>query len=107
MSLFEDENVKKAIRAFVSLVEVAVKVLLPKDAVTQAPSAPYVAPKKPVNMAAALLCSLNSPVPKKAVGDSIQPVNNRMSRTELDSHANMPVMGRDTLVVSDTGRVME
>eukprot|EP00957_Ditylum_brightwellii_P077898 5921120-Ditylum_brightwellii.AAC.1 len=30
-----------------------------------------------------------------------------MSRTELDSHTNMPCMGRDTLVVSDTGRVME
>ena len=41
------------------------------------------------------------------VGDSIQSVNNKMSRTELDSHANMPVMGRDALVVSDTGRAME
>ena len=42
-----------------------------------------------------------------AVGYSIQSVNNKMSRTELDSHANMPVMGRDALVVSDAGRVME
>jgi len=42
-----------------------------------------------------------------AVGDSIQSVNNKISRTELDSHANMPVMGRDALVVSDTGRAME
>ena len=42
-----------------------------------------------------------------AVGCSIQSVNNKISRTELDSHANMPVMGRDALVVSDTGRVME
>eukprot|EP00957_Ditylum_brightwellii_P144237 10989674-Ditylum_brightwellii.AAC.1 len=30
-----------------------------------------------------------------------------MSRTELDSHVNMPCMGRDALVVSDTGRVVE
>eukprot|EP00957_Ditylum_brightwellii_P107186 8178239-Ditylum_brightwellii.AAC.1 len=42
-----------------------------------------------------------------AVGDSIQLVNDRMSRTKLDSHANMPVIGRDALVVSDTGRVAE
>eukprot|EP00957_Ditylum_brightwellii_P138377 10547255-Ditylum_brightwellii.AAC.1 len=42
-----------------------------------------------------------------AEGDSIQSVNNKISRTELDSHANMPVMCRDALVVSDTGRVME
>eukprot|EP00957_Ditylum_brightwellii_P184961 14086321-Ditylum_brightwellii.AAC.1 len=30
-----------------------------------------------------------------------------MSRTELDSHANMLCMGRDASVVSDTGREME
>eukprot|EP00957_Ditylum_brightwellii_P037955 2870736-Ditylum_brightwellii.AAC.1 len=30
-----------------------------------------------------------------------------MSRTELDSHAKMLCIGRETLVVSDTGRVME
>eukprot|EP00957_Ditylum_brightwellii_P122322 9327996-Ditylum_brightwellii.AAC.1 len=30
-----------------------------------------------------------------------------MSRTELDSHTNMPCMGRDALVVSDTGRMMK
>eukprot|EP00957_Ditylum_brightwellii_P043805 3321909-Ditylum_brightwellii.AAC.1 len=65
MSLFEDEDVKNAIRASVSSVEVTVKVLPPKDIVTQALSAPYVALKKPVNMAAALLRSLNSPVPRK------------------------------------------
>eukprot|EP00957_Ditylum_brightwellii_P187339 14268246-Ditylum_brightwellii.AAC.1 len=34
-------------------------------------------------------------------------VGKRMSRTELDSHANMPVMGSDALVVSDTGRLMK
>eukprot|EP00957_Ditylum_brightwellii_P115513 8810920-Ditylum_brightwellii.AAC.1 len=39
-----------------------------------------------------------------AVGYSIQPVTNKISRTELDSHANIPVVGRDALVVSDTGR---
>eukprot|EP00957_Ditylum_brightwellii_P036484 2763308-Ditylum_brightwellii.AAC.1 len=30
-----------------------------------------------------------------------------MSRTKLDSHANMPVMSRDAFVVSVTRRVME
>eukprot|EP00957_Ditylum_brightwellii_P117232 8940844-Ditylum_brightwellii.AAC.1 len=65
MSLFEDKDVKKAIRASVSAVEVAVKVLLAKDTVTQAPSTPYMAPKKPVNMAAALLRSLNLPISRK------------------------------------------
>eukprot|EP00957_Ditylum_brightwellii_P196535 14974508-Ditylum_brightwellii.AAC.1 len=47
MSLFEDEDVKNAIRASVSSVEVAVKALPLKDAVSQALSAPYVALKKP------------------------------------------------------------
>eukprot|EP00957_Ditylum_brightwellii_P132607 10112560-Ditylum_brightwellii.AAC.1 len=65
MPLFKDEDVKKAIRDSVSSVEVTVKVLPPKDAVTQALSMPYVAPKKPINIAAALLRSLNSPVPRK------------------------------------------
>ena len=27
------------------------------------------------------------------------------SRTELDSHANMPVVGRHSYVISDTGRI--
>eukprot|EP00957_Ditylum_brightwellii_P065172 4943113-Ditylum_brightwellii.AAC.1 len=53
MFIIEDEDVKKAIRASVSSVEVTIKVLPPKDAVTQALSAPCVAPKKPVNMTAA------------------------------------------------------
>eukprot|EP00957_Ditylum_brightwellii_P074304 5645859-Ditylum_brightwellii.AAC.1 len=65
MSLFEDKDVKKAIRASVTSVEVAVKVLPPKDAVSQALSTPYVAPKKSVNLAAALMRSLNLPVPRK------------------------------------------
>eukprot|EP00957_Ditylum_brightwellii_P209642 15362595-Ditylum_brightwellii.AAC.1 len=30
-----------------------------------------------------------------------------MSRTELDSYANTPCIGRDALVISDTRRVME
>eukprot|EP00957_Ditylum_brightwellii_P113405 8646699-Ditylum_brightwellii.AAC.1 len=66
MSLFEDEDVKKAHRASVSSVEVDVKVLPPKDIVTQALSAPYVALKRPVNMAAALLHSLNLCIRKKS-----------------------------------------
>eukprot|EP00957_Ditylum_brightwellii_P045747 3470761-Ditylum_brightwellii.AAC.1 len=41
MSLFDDEDVKKAIRASVSSVEVNVKALPPKDAASQALSAPY------------------------------------------------------------------
>eukprot|EP00957_Ditylum_brightwellii_P184802 14076074-Ditylum_brightwellii.AAC.1 len=65
MSLSKDEDVKKAIRASVSSVEVAVKVLLPKDAVSQALSASYVAPKKSVNRAAGIMRSLNLPVPRK------------------------------------------
>eukprot|EP00957_Ditylum_brightwellii_P052412 3974549-Ditylum_brightwellii.AAC.1 len=40
-----------------------------------------------------------------AVEYSIQSEHNRMSRTELDSYATMPVMGRDALVVPDTGKV--
>eukprot|EP00957_Ditylum_brightwellii_P151578 11543600-Ditylum_brightwellii.AAC.1 len=40
-------------------------------------------------------------------GQSIQSVSNKISRTEADSHANMPMMGRDSFIVSDTGRVME
>eukprot|EP00957_Ditylum_brightwellii_P168893 12855839-Ditylum_brightwellii.AAC.1 len=65
MSLFEDKDVKKAIRASVSSVEVAVKELPPKDAVSQALSVPYVAPKNPINLVAALMHSLNLPVPRK------------------------------------------
>eukprot|EP00957_Ditylum_brightwellii_P148302 11291059-Ditylum_brightwellii.AAC.1 len=61
MSLFEDEDVKKAIRASVFSVEVAVKVLPPKEAVSQALSTPYLAPKKPINLEAALMHSLNLP----------------------------------------------
>eukprot|EP00957_Ditylum_brightwellii_P083833 6372262-Ditylum_brightwellii.AAC.1 len=65
MSLFKDEDVKKAIRASVSSIEVAVKVLPPKEPVSQALSAPHVAPKKPINFTAALMGSLNLPVPMK------------------------------------------
>eukprot|EP00957_Ditylum_brightwellii_P170002 12939752-Ditylum_brightwellii.AAC.1 len=66
MSLFKDEDVKKAIRASVSSVEGAVTVLPPKQAVSQALSVPYVAPKKSVNLAAAIMCSLNKTIPKKS-----------------------------------------
>eukprot|EP00957_Ditylum_brightwellii_P176161 13413629-Ditylum_brightwellii.AAC.1 len=65
ISLFKDQDVKKAIRASVSAVKVAVKVLLPKEAVSQSLSAPYVAPKKSVNLAAAIMHSMNLPVPMK------------------------------------------
>eukprot|EP00957_Ditylum_brightwellii_P013828 1042309-Ditylum_brightwellii.AAC.1 len=65
MSLFKNKDVKKAIRASVSSVGVAVKVLPPKGAMSQELSAPYVVPKKPINLAAALLRSLNLPVPRK------------------------------------------
>eukprot|EP00957_Ditylum_brightwellii_P069354 5265059-Ditylum_brightwellii.AAC.1 len=65
MSLFEDEDVKKAIKASVSSVEVAVKVSSPKEAVSQALSAPYATPKKLVNLAAAIMRSLNLPVPRE------------------------------------------
>eukprot|EP00957_Ditylum_brightwellii_P129424 9873265-Ditylum_brightwellii.AAC.1 len=56
---------KKAIRASVSSVEVAAKVSPPKEAVTQALSTPYVAPKKSVHLAAAIMRSLDLPVPRK------------------------------------------
>jgi hypothetical protein len=29
------------------------------------------------------------------------------SRTELDSHANMPVVGRNAYIISDTGRIAD
>eukprot|EP00957_Ditylum_brightwellii_P168834 12851167-Ditylum_brightwellii.AAC.1 len=54
MSLFKDEDVKKASRASVSASSV-------KDTVNQALNAPYVAPKRQINMASALLHSLNMP----------------------------------------------
>eukprot|EP00957_Ditylum_brightwellii_P027347 2067134-Ditylum_brightwellii.AAC.1 len=67
MSLFQDKDVKKAIRASVSSVEVGVKVTPPKDAVSQALSVPYLAPKKTASLAATLLCSLNQPIPKRHI----------------------------------------
>eukprot|EP00957_Ditylum_brightwellii_P035423 2685952-Ditylum_brightwellii.AAC.1 len=66
MSLFQDKDVKKAIRASVSSIEVEVKVSPPKNRVSQALSAPYVAPKKTANnFTATLLCSRNQPIPRK------------------------------------------
>eukprot|EP00957_Ditylum_brightwellii_P185870 14151074-Ditylum_brightwellii.AAC.1 len=65
MSLFNDNDVKKAIRVSVSSVEVVVKISPPKDAVSQALSAPYVAPKKTANLAASILRSLNQPIPRR------------------------------------------
>eukprot|EP00957_Ditylum_brightwellii_P082716 6289765-Ditylum_brightwellii.AAC.1 len=65
MSLFQDKDVKKAIRASVSSAEVEVKEISSKDAVSKALSAPYVALKKTARMAAALLRSLNQPIQRK------------------------------------------
>jgi len=64
MSLFQDEDVKKAIRASVSSAEV-VTVPLSRESVSRALSAPYVAPKKTANLAASLLRQLSQPIPKK------------------------------------------
>ena len=33
--------------------------------------------------------------------------SNSVSRTELDSHANMPVVGRNSFLISDTGRIAD
>eukprot|EP00957_Ditylum_brightwellii_P163379 12439520-Ditylum_brightwellii.AAC.1 len=64
MSLFQDEDVKKAMRASVSSVEVEVKESLSKEAVSSALSAPYLASKKTVSMTEALLRSLKQPILK-------------------------------------------
>eukprot|EP00957_Ditylum_brightwellii_P111031 8467494-Ditylum_brightwellii.AAC.1 len=61
ISLFKDKDVKKAIRASISIAEVIKLVFPAKDTVNQTLSAPYVAPKRQVNMSSALLLSLNSP----------------------------------------------
>ena len=34
-------------------------------------------------------------------------MNAEQSRTELDSHANMPVVGRHAFIISDTGRIAD
>eukprot|EP00957_Ditylum_brightwellii_P173341 13197699-Ditylum_brightwellii.AAC.1 len=60
MYLFKDEDLKKAIRAYVSAAEVIELVSPAKDMVSQALNAPYVAPKRQVNMSSALLNSLHS-----------------------------------------------
>eukprot|EP00957_Ditylum_brightwellii_P202447 15330217-Ditylum_brightwellii.AAC.1 len=65
MSLFKDWDVKKVIRACISSVEVAVKVSPPKDRESHALSAPYMALKKSVNLAATIMCSLNSHIPRR------------------------------------------
>eukprot|EP00957_Ditylum_brightwellii_P194261 14795193-Ditylum_brightwellii.AAC.1 len=65
MSLFQDKDVKKAIRASVSSFEVEVKESTSKDVVFKALSVPYSVPKKTASMTAALLRSLGQPIPKK------------------------------------------
>eukprot|EP00957_Ditylum_brightwellii_P151642 11547984-Ditylum_brightwellii.AAC.1 len=61
MSLFQNKDVKKAIRTSVSSVEVEVKESSSKEAVSKALSVPYVAPMKTASMTAALLRSLKQP----------------------------------------------
>eukprot|EP00957_Ditylum_brightwellii_P100744 7678439-Ditylum_brightwellii.AAC.2 len=61
MSLFKDKDLKKAIRAYVSSAEVINVVSPAKDAVKQALSVPYVAPKRQISTSIALLSSLNLP----------------------------------------------
>eukprot|EP00957_Ditylum_brightwellii_P033234 2517958-Ditylum_brightwellii.AAC.2 len=51
-----------------------------------------------------LISALKSDAAREA---TIQFVNSEVSRTELDSCTNMPCMGREALVVLDTGRVMK
>jgi hypothetical protein len=41
------------------------------------------------------------------VNDDYDCDNDEPTRTELDSHANMPVVGRNAYIISDTGRVAE
>eukprot|EP00957_Ditylum_brightwellii_P011175 846310-Ditylum_brightwellii.AAC.1 len=65
ISLFQDKDAKKVIRASVSSAEVAVKLSPPKKPESQTLSAPYVAPKKTANLAATLLHSLNQPIPRR------------------------------------------
>jgi hypothetical protein len=64
MSLFQDKDVKKAIRASVSSAEVVIEPSS-KEAVSKALSAPYVAPKKTAKLAASLLRQLSQPIPRK------------------------------------------
>ena len=64
MSLFQDEDVKKAIRASVSSAEVVIEPSS-KEAVSKALSAPYEAPKKTANLAATILRNLGQPIPRK------------------------------------------
>jgi hypothetical protein len=52
-----------------------------------------------------LMCTLMV----SAVDDSDETtdIDEQDSRTELDSHANMPVVGRNAYIISDTGRVAD
>ena len=40
-------------------------------------------------------------------GDPYTEISDEDSQTELDSHANMPVVGRHTYAISDTGRIAD
>eukprot|EP00957_Ditylum_brightwellii_P062743 4761547-Ditylum_brightwellii.AAC.1 len=64
MSLFQDEDVKKAIRASVFSAEVFIETSS-KEAVSKALNAPYVEQKKTASMAASILRQLSQPIPRK------------------------------------------
>ena len=41
------------------------------------------------------------------VSEEVNAMEEEDSRTELDSHANMPVVGRNAYIISDTGRIAD
>ena len=41
------------------------------------------------------------------VSEEANDMEEEESRTELDSHAKMPVVGRNTYIISDTGRIAD
>jgi hypothetical protein len=53
------------------------------------------------------ICSMTSMSMVSAVDGSEENGMEEDSRTELDSHANMPVVGRHAYVMSDTGRIAD
>lgn len=42
-----------------------------------------------------------------AVNDDDESMDSGGSRTELDTHANMPVVGRNALIIADTGETVD
>ena len=41
------------------------------------------------------------------VSEEVNDTEEEESRTDLDSHANMPVVGRNAYIISDTGRIAD